>query len=682
MQSRPGSSRRRPHASGHSRAARRWRLLIPIAALAIVVLVAVIASAGRGGGGAPAAHAPRFVEGLVVRNAQPLPAPISGEAIAPMPGGPLIVGGLDATESSVEGVFQLARASGRTREVGSLTGPLHDAAATVLGDRVLVFGGGTETSTDEVQSLSLSGGPLGEGSAARQVGRLPTVRSDLSAVTVGNTAYVLGGYDGSEPTSSVLATTDGSRFTEVTKLPAPGRYLAVAALGGRIFAFGGETASGSASDAIQEVDPKAGTARVVGHLPEGIYHASAVVLGNAIYVLGGEANGKATDQIWRFEPGQRKVVAAGKLPQPIAGAAATTVGSTAYLFGGTGTAGTALPSVVQLEIRRQKVPEPRQQAGGEGRGESAAAEKGWPFSGQLLIADRGNNRLLVVNARKEILWHFPSKAHPAPPGGFYFPDDAFFIHGGTGIISNEEQNERIVQLSYPGGKLLWSYGHPGVIGSEPGYLHEPDDAYLLKNGNVSVADAQNCRVLLISPEKKVLKDFGSPEACTHEPPRYLGSPNGDTPLANGNILVSEVNGSYIDEITPRGKLEWTVQLPIEYPSDSQQLGPDRYLVADYTKPGGIYKFTRQGEILWSYAPESGSAMLNHPSLAERLPNGLIAANDDYRDRVVIIDPKTKRIVWQYGVTGKPGTAPGHLHIPDGFDLLAPNGTTPTHPFTG
>jgi len=491
MQSPSEPSRRAP-GSGKDARARRWRrrLLIPIGALAIVVLVAVIASGG-GGGGAPAAHAPRFVEGLAVRNAPPLPAPISGEAVAAVPGGPLIIGGLDSTESSVEGVFQLARASGRTQEVGSLTGPLHDAAATVLGDRVLVVGGGTETSTDEVQSLSLSGGRLTEGSAARQVGRLPTVRSDLSAVTVGSTAYVLGGYDGNEPIASVLATTDGSRFAEVTKLPAPGRYLAVAALGGRIFAFGGETASGSASDAIQEVDPKAGTARVVGHLPEGIYHASAVVLGNAIYVLGGEANGRATDQIWRFEPGQKKVVAAGNLPQPIAGGAATTVGSTAYLIGGTGATGTALPSVVELEIRRRKVPEPSRQAGGEGQGESAAAETGWPFSGRLMIADRGNDRLLVVNAKKEILWRFPSKAHPAPPGGFYFPDDAFFIHGGTGIISNEEQNERIVQLSYPGGKLLWSYGHPGVTGSEPGYLHEPDDAYLLKNGNVSVADAPN-----------------------------------------------------------------------------------------------------------------------------------------------------------------------------------------------
>jgi outer membrane protein assembly factor BamB len=281
-----------------------------------------------------------------------------------------------------------------------------------------------------------------------------------------------------------------------------------------------------------------------------------------------------------------------------------------------------------------------------------------------------------------VLWRFPSPGHPAPPGGFYFPDDAFFIHHGTGIISNEEQNERIVQLSFPGAKLQWSFGHPGVTGSEPGYLHEPDDAYLLANGNVSVADAQNCRILLIAPSKRILRTFGDPSECTHEPPRRLGSPNGDTPLADGNILVSEVNGSYIDEITPTGKLIWSLQLPIAYPSDPQQLGPDRYLVADYSKPGGIYEFNRAGKILWSYHPSSGPRMLNHPSLAERLPSGLIAVNDDYRDRVVIIDPHRNRIVWQYGRTGEPGTGPDHLKIPDGFDLLAPNGTTPTHPFTG
>ena len=73
-------------------------------------------------------------------------------------------------------------------------------------------------------------------------------------------------------------------------------------------------------------------------------------------------------------------------------------------------------------------------------------------------------------------------------------------------------------------------------------------------------------------------------------------------------------------------------------------------------------------------------MSRKPSLAEQLPNGLIMANDDYRNRVVVIDPVTTA---SSGSTGSPtsGTAPG-ASISDGFDLLLANGTTPTHPQTG
>jgi hypothetical protein len=99
-------------------------------------------------------------------------------------------------------------------------------------------------------------------------------------------------------------------------------------------------------------------------------------------------------------------------------------------------------------------------------------------------------------------------------------------------------------------------------------------------------------------------------------------------------------------------------------------------------PGGIMEFDRTGHILWTYRPTSGPAMLNHPSLAEVLPGGFICANDDYRHRVVIIDPHDKTIVWQYGYTDHRGVRAGYLNTPDGFDLLAPDGSTPTHPSTG
>ncbi|MGH9079179.1 MAG: hypothetical protein ACRDYE_03695, partial [Acidimicrobiales bacterium] len=123
---------------------------------------------------------------------------------------------------------------------------------------------------------------------------------------------------------------------------------------------------------------------------------------------------------------------------------------------------------------------------------------------------------------------------------------------------------------------------------------------------------------------------------------------------------------------------------VDYPSDPQQLGPDLYLMTDYDPPaeGRLVEFTRSGLIPWIYDATSGDAMLKKPSLAERLPNGLIMVNDDYRDRMVAIDPATYSIVWQFGITDVAGTAPGLISIPDGFDNLLADGTTPTHPDTG
>ena len=60
-----------------------------------------------------------------------------------------------------------------------------------------------------------------------------------------------------------------------------------------------------------------------------------------------------------------------------------------------------------------------------------------------------------------------------------------------------------------------------------------------------------------------------------------------------------------------------------------------------------------------------------------LPNGLVAVNDDYHHRVVLIDPRTDRIVWQYG-TGSPGSGPGQLSFPDGMDLMLPGNRLPLH----
>ena len=94
------------------------------------------------------------------------------------------------------------------------------------------------------------------------------------------------------------------------------------------------------------------------------------------------------------------------------------------------------------------------------------------------------------------------------------------------------------------------------------------------------------------------------------------------------------------------------------------------------------EFNRSGQVLYRYQPKAGPGELNHPSLVELLPSGVFMLNDDYNDRIVAIDPNTGALVWQYGQPGVAGTAPGLLNTPDGFDILGPRGSTPTHPFTG
>ena len=100
--------------------------------------------------------------------------------------------------------------------------------------------------------------------------------------------------------------------------------------------------------------------------------------------------------------------------------------------------------------------------------------------------------------------------------------------------------------------------------------------------------------------------------------------------------------------------------------------PGLFLSADYVDPGAIETFTSTGKLQWRYARQDGPGALNQPSLALPLPNGYILANDDKNQRVIVIDPHTNRIVWQYGHTGVPGSGAGYLSNPDGVDLAPPD----------
>ena len=295
-----------------------------------------------------------------------------------------------------------------------------------------------------------------------------------------------------------------------------------------------------------------------------------------------------------------------------------------------------------------------------------------PFPGGLLIADRGNGRILALDPTGKVVWRFPV-AGSLPPGQRFSADDAFISPDGRSIVANDEFHQVIDRIDIASRKLVWQYGHYGVAGSGKGSLHTPDDAYPLANGDIVVADIRNCRILEIAPDKSIVRQWGRTRVCTDHAPATFGNPNGDTPLPDGGLLITEITGSRVVRLSADGKVVFDIHVPVAYPSDAQLDANGNVVVADFSTHGQVVAVTPAGRLLWRYGPKSGPGRLDHPSLATPLPGGLVSINDDFRHRMIVIDPASGRIVWQYGHTDQPGRAAGYLNTPDGHQPL-PVGT--------
>jgi hypothetical protein len=688
----------------HARGITGW----PLAPLAGGLCLGLVAACAPSPGPAPAerepaaratAPAPPVSAPLAVQiTPEPyqLPSGISREVVLPSGGSLLIIGGLNQRSVTTAAVTRLNTVTGRATRAGQLAAASHDAAGAVLGGRPYLFGGGVVTSLATVQSLQ------GRGTAT-VAGRLPAPRSDLSSVTLGGTAYLIGGYDGSAYAAAVLATSNGTAFRTVARLPVPVRYAAVAGTGRQIYVFGGQTPAGP-SRVIQRISIRTGRAAVVGRLPAPVTGATAFTLGGRIFIAGGQAAGGPTAAVLAYDPAQHTAAPAGRLPVPVSNAAAAVAGGAAFVVGGTDGA-RQVPTVALVRLVPATAAFPG--TGGAAVGHAgvhtdaysdqplSSAPWQWPVHGKghlrphsnpsvlpadVLIADNKNNRLVIVDPQGRVRWQFPQPGSLPPGQHFRVPDDAFFSPNGKYIIATEEDYSVISVISVARDKIVYRYGTPGVPGSAANFVSNPDDAMMMPGGGLIAADIMNCRVLLLPPPDRQVhrpsRVIGTTGVCGHDPPHQFASPNGAFPATNGSYLITEIGGDWATQMSLSGRVDWATHPPgVAYPSDTNEVYPGRYLTADYSPAGQVVEFDSRGRLLWRFGG------LNHPSLALPLPNGDVLVNDDYNHRVIVIDPVTNKIVWQYGHTGVAGTAPGYLNNPDGVDLVPPDSMLITHAAT-
>lgn len=302
--------------------------------------------------------------------------------------------------------------------------------------------------------------------------------------------------------------------------------------------------------------------------------------------------------------------------------------------------------------------------------------------GPLLIADEDNNRLLIIDPDGRTLWEFPRPGDLTLGETFKSPDDAFFTPNGKQIIATQGDDDAIRVIDVATRRIIYTYGKPGVAGSGANRLNGPDDALMLPNGDIISHDIAGCRITMIPKgAHAVSRQLGKTGTCAHKPPKTIGSPSGLFPMANGSYLMSEINGSWVSEMSLSGRVAWSVQLPsVAHLSDANEIAPNRYLAVDYSSPGQILTFDRTGRVLWRFAP-TGELALNEPSMALPLPGGNFMVCDRANHRVIVVNPTSHSVVWQYGQLQVAGAGAGYLNNPAGLDLYPPNSLLVKHAAT-
>lgn len=163
-----------------------------------------------------------------------------------------LVGGYDGAAGDRQ---VLATHDGRTfRRVATLPVAVRYAAVTVVGDRVLVFGGLAVGGRHDGQPVDLIQEVEPLRHRARVVGHLPEPLQGAVAVTLGATAYVAGG-----------------RSSSSTSAPA--------------------------SRSIYAYEPAKDAVRRAGRLPLGVANAGIAARGQRAWVIGGESSGRTRSSV-------------------------------------------------------------------------------------------------------------------------------------------------------------------------------------------------------------------------------------------------------------------------------------------------------------------------------------------------------------------------------------------------
>lgn len=183
-----------------------------------------------------------------------------------------------------------------------------------------------DVSTSEIDVTGLRG--------VLHTATLPLAQHDAQAATVGGKVYVFGGGSATELSHILSYDPATNALTQVGALSVPQSDVAVTQSGAAAYIVGGFDGTNYLNTVVAWHPGSAPV--VVGHLPVGLRYAAVAAAGGGLLIIGGSTPSAASNAIYRFDLTTHRVRQIGTLRHPITHGNAATLGAMVYLVGGRG----------------------------------------------------------------------------------------------------------------------------------------------------------------------------------------------------------------------------------------------------------------------------------------------------------------------------------------------------------
>ncbi|PKL79844.1 MAG: hypothetical protein CVV27_01190 [Candidatus Melainabacteria bacterium HGW-Melainabacteria-1] len=166
----------------------------------------------------------------------------------------------------------------------------------------------------------------------------------------------------------------------------------------------------------------------------------------------------------------------------------------------------------------------------------------------LLIADEGNQRLLLVSTAGERLWEYGAPHEIMSP---WFAEQTL---KGT-VLFADRALHMVFEVDPKSKTVVWSYGSMMNPGNGPEELNEPACVRRLSNGATLIVDTGNDRLLLLSPVGTLMRSFEGSDEIPMPRPLHVEL------MASGEMWVYPEAGESLIRLGNSGQPVWRAQLP-------------------------------------------------------------------------------------------------------------------------